>query len=85
MVRFKIVFAVALGALVVAGNSFAAGVQKPPAYQGNAGQVQEQVKGAAGTLGALPFTGLDLALIVGGGLLLVLAGVSLRRVASRRV
>ncbi len=57
VVRFKIVFAVALGALVVAGSSFAAGAQKPPAYQGNAGNVQEQVKGAAGTLGSLPFTG----------------------------
>ncbi len=84
VVRFKIVFAVALGALVVAGSSFAAGAQKPPAYQGNAGNVQEQVKGAAGTLGSLPFTGLDLALIVGGGLLLVVAGLSIRRVANRR-
>jgi hypothetical protein len=80
-VRLKIVFTVAIGALVVTGASLAA---KPPAYRGNAGNVQEQVKGASNTLGSLPFTGLDLALIVGGGLLLVLAGVSLRRVAARR-
>jgi hypothetical protein len=83
-VRLKIVFAVVIGALVVAGGSFAAQAAKPPAYNGNAGNVQEQVKGASNTLGSLPFTGLDLALIVGGGLLLVLAGVSLRRVAARR-
>lgn len=84
VVRLKMVLAVAIGALVVAGGSLAASAAKPPAYRGNAGNVQQQVKGASNTLGSLPFTGLDLALIVGGGLLLVLAGVSLRRVAARR-
>jgi hypothetical protein len=74
---------VAVGALVFAAGSFAA-PSAPPAYRGNAGNVQQEVKGSANTLGSLPFTGLDLALIVGGGLLLVIAGVSIRRVASRR-
>ncbi|MCA1834674.1 MAG: hypothetical protein LC750_18430 [Actinobacteria bacterium] len=84
LVRLKIVLAVVIGALVVTAGSLAAA--KPAPYNGNAGNVEQQVNGAAGsnTLGALPFTGLDLALIVGGGLLLVLAGVSLRRMAARR-
>jgi hypothetical protein len=71
-----------LGALVTASGALAQ--ELPSAYRGNAGNVQEEVKGAANTLGALPFTGLDLALIVGGGLLLVIAGVALRRVSARR-
>jgi hypothetical protein len=68
---------------MVAGGALAA--PKPPAYNGPASQVQQGIAGeqASGTLGALPFTGLDLALIVGGGLVLLLAGVSLRRVAAR--
>jgi hypothetical protein len=84
VVRLKIVCGVALGALMTAGGALAAEAAKPPAYQGNAGNVQQEVKGAANTLGSLPFTGLDLALIVGGGLLLVIAGVALRRIATRR-
>lgn len=81
--RMKVVFVVVVGALALAAGSFAANV-KPPTYQGNAGNVQHEVQGASNTLGSLPFTGLDLALIVGGGLVLVLAGVSIRRMASRR-
>jgi hypothetical protein len=81
--RVKMVCLVVLGALVLVSSSFAA-PSKPPAYRGNAGNVQQEVKGSSNTLGSLPFTGLDLALIVGGGLLLVIAGVSIRRVASRR-
>jgi hypothetical protein len=79
----KIMCVMLLGALVLAAGSFAAN-SKPPAYKGSAGNVQSEVKGSSNTLGSLPFTGLDLALIVGGGLVLVLAGVSLRRIASRR-
>jgi len=59
----------------------------PGGYEGEGSDVQQGVQGVQGTsdtLGSLPFTGLDLALIVGGGLLLVLAGLSLRRVANRR-
>jgi len=83
MVRLKVLCAVAFGALMTAGGALAQAA-KPPAYNGNAGNVQQNVKGAANTLGSLPFTGLDLALIVGGGLLLVIAGVALRRVSARR-
>jgi hypothetical protein len=83
MVRIKVLCVVVIGALALAAGSLAANT-KPPAYRGNAGNVQQEVKGEANTLGSLPFTGLDLALIVGGGLLLVIAGVSIRRVANRR-
>jgi hypothetical protein len=82
MFRLKLLCGVVVGALVTAGSAFAQ--QVPSGYEGNAGNAQEQVKGAANTLGSLPFTGLDLALIVGGGLLLVIAGVALRRIATRR-
>jgi hypothetical protein len=83
--RFRLFCVAAISALVLVGSALAAGNQKPAGYQGNGGNVQEQVKGAgANTLGALPFTGLDLALIVGGGLVLVIAGISIRRVAGRK-
>lgn len=56
-------------------------------YGGNAGEVQSQVNqgavNAAASKGTLPFTGLDLALLVVGGLSLVVVGAGLRR-ASRR-
>jgi hypothetical protein len=56
-------------------------------YGGNAGGVQNQVNQgavhAAAGKSTLPFTGLDLALLVVGGLSLVVVGAGLRR-ASRR-
>jgi hypothetical protein len=74
-------------ALVVVSGALAAG--KPPAYQGQGPLVQAQVQGGAHgvapkTVGVLPFTGLDLALFVGAGLLLLLTGGTLRRLAKRR-
>jgi hypothetical protein len=87
MVRLKVLSAVAFGALMTAGGAFAAEAVKPAAYSGNAGNAQEQVKGVEGatnTIGSLPFTGLDLALIVGAGLVLLIAGLALRRISARR-
>jgi hypothetical protein len=55
-------------------------------YAGTGGQVQTQVQdtGSAaaddGTGGSLPFTGLDVALLAGAGLLLAGAGIAMRRV-----
>lgn len=57
-------------------------------YEGAGGQVQSQVQdsgSAAGTTasdsgGSLPFTGLDVALLAGAGLLLAGAGFAMRRV-----
>jgi hypothetical protein len=71
-----------LTGLALSGATLAA---LPDPYRGEGGEAQQGVGGVgADTLGNLPFTGLDLALIVGAGLLLVIAGVSIRRVASRR-
>ncbi len=50
-------------------------------YGGQGGVVQAQVQGASSSL---PFTGMDLMLLVGGGMLLVLLGVALRLVARPR-
>jgi hypothetical protein len=82
--RRSIVFGVAsLSALLV--SSAVALAQVPGAYQGEGGEAQQDVaSGGADTLGGLPFTGLDLALIVGAGLLLLIVGFSLRRFAARR-
>jgi len=84
--HIKVFCVTAISMLVLAGSAMAAGTQKPGTYNGTGGNVQQQVQGATAskTLGSLPFTGLDLALIVGGGLLLVIAGVSIRRMASRK-
>jgi hypothetical protein len=74
-------------ALVLAAGAVAA--SKPPAYRSSGPAVQKQVQsGVQGktvkTVGALPFTGLDLTFAVGGGLLLLLAGGTLRRVSRRK-
>jgi hypothetical protein len=80
--------AVAVTALVLAVSAGAqAQSQTPRGYQGPAGAVQQQVRAGIGeskTLGSLPFTGLDLALGVGAGLLLLLTGAALRRRATKR-
>ena len=83
----------AIAAAAVASLALAAGagaqaqLQTPQGYQGPAGAVQQQVRAGVGeskTLGSLPFTGLDLALGVGAGLLLLLTGGAVRRVARQR-
>jgi hypothetical protein len=46
-------------------------------YGGFQGGIQSDVEGG----GSLPFTGLDLGLLIGGGLLLLAIGFGLRRLA----
>jgi hypothetical protein len=48
-------------------------------YGGGAGGIQSEVEGGGG--GSLPFTGLDLGLLIGGGLVLLAVGFGLRRLA----
>jgi hypothetical protein len=48
-------------------------------YGGGAGGIQSDVEGGGG--GSLPFTGLDLGLLIGGGLLLLAVGFGLRRLS----
>lgn len=64
--------ALAWAATALAGNSSVSG------YGGQAGGVEEQVEAGGG---ALPFTGLDLGLLIGGGVLLLAVGAGLRRLA----
>jgi hypothetical protein len=72
-------------ALVVAPTALAAGSVQAT-YGGTAGVSQAQVSPAAtaSTSGALPFTGLDLMLLVGGGMLLLLAGVAIYLISRPR-
>jgi hypothetical protein len=56
-------------------------------YNNRAGQIQSEVEQGGGNVttpvsgggGSLPFTGLDIALLVGAGGLLVVAGLGMRR------
>jgi hypothetical protein len=50
-------------------------------YGGGAGGVQSEVEGGGGAGGSLPFTGMDLGLLIGGGLVLLAVGFGLRRLA----
>ena len=74
--RKGVLAVVATAALLSASGALAAS----PAGAGYGGQggVQSDVAGAGGGSG-LPFTGLDLTLLVIGSLLLVVVGVTLRR------
>jgi hypothetical protein len=77
----------ALALTAGAGAETKSPLQTPRGYQGPAGAVQQQVRAGTGesnTLGSLPFTGLDLALGVGAGLLLLLTGGAVRRLATKR-
>lgn len=52
-------------------------------YGGSGGQVQSQVEGGnpgTSTSGSLPFTGLDLGLLIAGGALLLVVGGVIRRI-----
>jgi hypothetical protein len=66
----------------VSSAAAASNVSTEDAYNGQA-NVQHQVAGAVAGQSTLPFTGQSLALIVGVALLLVVAGLMLRRAARR--
>ena len=76
-------------ALTIASSVFAA--SKPGGYLGAAGNVQNAVGpttptvlAETGTAGQLPFTGTDLIVFTAVGLVLIGAGVSMRRASRRR-
>ncbi|MFY9579542.1 MAG: hypothetical protein WAQ33_09475 [Gaiellaceae bacterium] len=74
-----------LASLVLAPAALAANGSAGKGYGGSGGNVQQQAgQGAAGAVsGGLPFTGLDLGLLVAGGAVMVVAGATLRRAAKR--
>lgn len=72
--------------LVLAPAALGAGGSADKGYGGNGGVQNEVNQGgvnAAASKGSLPFTGLDLALLVVGGVALVIVGSGLRRAAKR--
>jgi hypothetical protein len=82
---------VTVAALAVSATAYAAG-SAGHTYSGAGGQVQTEVQTGANdpqgtgteTSGGLPFTGLDLTLMLGGGLVLIASGVALGRLMIRR-
>jgi hypothetical protein len=78
--KVLILAALSLVALALSAAAFATPSALLEEYSGLAG-VQNGVAGqGVQASGTLPFTGLDLALVVGGGMLLLLTGWTLRRV-----
>lgn len=78
-------------ALTLATGALGASSKKHQAYAGAGGAVQGQVQSGAlananqvRTVGRLPFTGLQLTLVVGAGLALLLTGGTLRRLSKNR-
>ena len=75
--------------LVLAPTALAAGASGSAGqgYGGKAGEVQNEVSqgplSAVAGKSSLPFTGLDLGLLVAGGLSLLVVGAGLRRAAKR--
>jgi hypothetical protein len=81
----------------IAFGTFCAFLAAVPTALASVGSVQEMYSGTAGvsqaqvasstspSSSALPFTGLDLMLLVGGGLLLLLTGVALYLISRPRV
>ena len=76
-------------ALAVSPAAIAASAQET--YGGAGGNVQTEVQrgandpqGSGETASGLPFTGLDLTLMLGGGLVLVASGAALGRLMIRR-
>jgi len=81
--RFVVLAVFAVLALAPAALGAGASGSAGQGYGGDAGQVQNEVNQgalhAAAGKSSLPFTGLDLALLVVGGVALLLVGGSLRR------
>lgn len=85
-----IISVVAVLALSLTLATAAFGQSSVSGYNNQAGQVQSDVEGddntqpvvtntSGGGGGSLPFTGLDVALLVGAGGLLIVAGLGMRR------
>jgi hypothetical protein len=89
MRNLRLVLALCVLMLVLVPTAYAAGGSAGTGYGGVAGNVQQQASGnvagigATASKGTLPFTGLDLALLVAGGTVLLVVGAGMRRAARR--
>jgi hypothetical protein len=96
-VKLKAMFGAVTAALVAVPSALAVGSAQS-VYGGTAGVSQAQVQSAhkvvhqvvhqaptVSSSGSLPFTGLDLILLAGGGLILILIGITLYLVSRQRV
>lgn len=85
--KLRCLMVVVFAVLALAPTALGAGGSASGGYGGGGGNVQNEVsQGAAGAVasqGSLPFTGLDLALLVVGGVSLLVVGAGLRRAAKR--
>ena len=94
--KATVLLLVAILAAVVASSALAGGNSSAKATYGNRGTNVQRSLGkpktsrpqttttpVAKSQGTLPFTGLDLALVAGGGVLLVGTGASLRRLTRK--
>jgi len=82
--KVKIAAGMLLAFLITAQAAFGAVGSAQHKYGGTAGVTEVQVQSAVAPSSSLPFTGLDLMLLIGGGLLLVLVGVSLHWISRPR-
>jgi hypothetical protein len=80
--KLKAALGVMISALVAAPSALAVGSAEST-YGNAAGVSQEQVETASSS-SALPFTGLDLMLLVGGGVLLLVTGLALYLISRPR-
>ena len=76
--KLKVAIASLFAFLVAVPSALASSAQT--VYGGSAGASEMQVSSS----GTLPFTGLDLVLLAGGGILLVLTGVALYLISRPR-
>jgi hypothetical protein len=82
MTRFLVVAATSAAALVWSGVAFGSGSAAAQGHAGTAGNVQNAL--AQSGSGALPFTGLNIVLLVAAGILLLSMGVTIRRLSRAR-
>jgi hypothetical protein len=86
-VKLRCLLVAVCAVLAVAPAAWGAAPGSAGKAYGGSGGVQSEVNqgavNAAGSGGSLPFTGLDLALLVVGGLTLLVAGAGLRRAVKR--
>ena len=75
-----VISAAALSFLTTAAVALAGGPTRA-GYDSGGGTVQGEVQRGAGGGGSLPLTGLDLGLLVGGGIVLLLVGGSVWRLS----